>query len=271
MKKNHGDEEARARDLFYALWIPDLFMKRIQQSGDWTLMCPDQCRGLSDVYGDEFEKLYCHYEKEGMGIKTVKARDLWFKILDSQIETGTPYMLYKDACNKKSNQKNLGTIKSSNLCTEIIEYSDENETAVCNLASIALSKFVKPNTIKLEDVKIYTKDDCKWCVLMKSLLKRRNINYIEEKVEEENFETFKTQHNVETLPQLYSDGQLIGGYSATLKVLRNTFDYELLHSVTKVVTENLNKVIDENFYPTDKTQTSNMRHRPVGIGVQGPC
>ena len=269
MKKNHGDEEARARDLFYALWIPDLFMKRIKESGDWTLMCPDQCRDLSDVYGEAFEELYRRYELEGKGIKTVKARDLWFKILDSQIETGTPYMLYKDACNRKSNQKNLGTIKSSNLCTEIIEYSDENETAVCNLASIALSKFVKPNTVQLEDVKIYTKNDCKWCVLMKALLKRRNINYIEEKVEKENFDAFKAEHNVETLPQLYSDGQLIGGYSATLKVLRNTFDYELLHSVTKVVTENLNKVIDENFYPTDKTRNSNMRHRPVGIGVQG--
>ena len=194
MKKNHGDEEARARDLFYALWIPDLFMKRVKENGDWTLMCPDKCPGLSDVYGDEFEELYISYEKANKGNKTVKARDVWYKILDSQIETGTPYMLYKDACNQKSNQKNIGTIKSSNLCCEIVEYSDENETAVCNLASIALSKFVK--------------DD-------------------------------------------------------------KTFDYDKLHEITEVVTENLNKVIDINFYPTDKTKISNFKHRPIGIGVQG--
>tara|TARA_R110001599_G_scaffold328594_1_gene542158 strand:+ start:122 stop:3724 length:3603 start_codon:yes stop_codon:yes gene_type:complete len=194
MRKNHGDEEKKARDLFYALWIPDLFMKRIKENGKWTLMCPDECPGLSDVYGDEFEKLYEKYENENRGKNTINARELWFKILDSQIETGTPYMLYKDAANKKSNQKNLGTIKSSNLCTEIIEYSDDKETAVCNLASIGLSKFVK------ED---------------------------------------------------------------------KTFDYEHLHEITKIITENLNKVIDINFYPTEKTKVSNMRHRPIGIGVQG--
>ncbi|GAF83672.1 unnamed protein product, partial [marine sediment metagenome] len=142
MKKNHGDEEQRGRDLFYALWIPDLFMKRVTTDGKWTLMCPDECKGLSDVYGDEFETLYTKYESEGKG-ESVQARDIWFKILDSQIETGTPYMLYKDACNKKSNQKNLGTIKSSNLCTEIVEYSDPDETAVCNLASLGLPNFVK--------------------------------------------------------------------------------------------------------------------------------
>ena len=194
MKKNHGDEEMKARDLFYALWIPDLFMKRVETSGTWTLMCPDECPGLADVYGDEFAELYTKYETEGKGRKTVEARDLWFKILDSQMETGTPYLLYKDAANEKSNQKNIGTIKSSNLCTEIIEYSDDKETAVCNLASIGLSKFVK------ED---------------------------------------------------------------------KTFDYDKLHEVTKVVAENLDKVIDINFYPTDKTRVSNMKHRPIGIGVQG--
>jgi len=194
MKKNHGDEEMKARDLFYALWIPDLFMERVKTNGDWTLMCPDQCPGLSDVYGDEFVELYTKYEAEGKGRKTVGARELWFKILDSQMETGTPYLLYKDAANEKSNQKNIGTIKSSNLCTEIMEYSDDKETAVCNLASIGLSKFVK------ED---------------------------------------------------------------------KTFDYDKLHEVTKVVAENLDKVIDINFYPTDNTKRSNMRHRPVGTGVQG--
>ena len=195
MRKNHGDEELKARDLFYALWIPDLFMKRVHEDGYWTLMCPDKCPGLSDNYGEEFEKLYIKYENDNKGNETLKAREVWFRILDSQMETGTPYLLYKDACNKKSNQKNLGTIKSSNLCTEIVEYSDNNETAVCNLASIALSSFVD----------------------------------------------FKTKN----------------------------FNYEKLHDVTKVVTKNLNKIIDINFYPTEKTQKSNFRHRPIGIGVQG--
>ena len=271
MKKNHGDEEMRARDLFYALWIPDLFMERIGQNGDWTLMCPDKCPGLSDVYGEEFKVLYEKYEAEGKGNKTMKARDLWFKILDSQIETGTPYMLYKDACNKKSNQKNLGTIKSSNLCTEIIEYSDENETAVCNLASIALSKFITETPSPFtESITIYTlKTDCKWCDLLKALLKRKNIDYTQTVISEDDFEDFKQKHNVFTLPQLYHGEKLIGGYSDVLDILKNTFNYELLHKVTKVVTRNLNNVIDINFYPTDKTKKSNMRHRPIGIGIQG--
>ena len=195
MRKNHGDEELKARDLFYALWIPDLFMKRVNEDGNWSLMCPNKCPGLADVYGDDFEKLYTEYERSDLVVKTVKARDLWFSIMDSQMETGTPYLLYKDACNKKSNQKNLGTIKSSNLCTEIVEYSDDKETAVCNLASISLSNFVDEST--------------------------------------------------------------------------KTFDYEKLISVTKVVTENLNKIIDMNFYPTEKTKISNNKHRPIGIGVQG--
>lgn len=194
LKKNHGDEEMKARDLFYALWIPDLFMERVNTNGDWTLMCPDECPGLSDAYGDDFVKLYTDYETKNKGRKTIKARDLWFRIMDSQMETGTPYILYKDSANKKSNQQNLGTIKSSNLCTEIIEYSDDKETAVCNLASIGLSRFVREDKL---------------------------------------------------------------------------FDYEKLHEVTKVVTDNLNRVIDINFYPTDKTKRSNLRHRPIGIGVQG--
>ena len=195
MRKNHGDEELKARDLFYALWIPDLFMKRVKANADWTLMCPDECPGLADVYGDEFDTLYESYEAAGKGRISIKARQLWFHMLDAQMETGTPYMLFKDACNRKSNQKNVGVIKSSNLCTEIIEYSDENETAVCNLASIALPTFV----------------------------------------DSEN----------------------------------STFDYSKLHEVVKVVTNNLNRVIDINFYPTDKCRVSNMRHRPIGLGVQG--
>ena len=234
-------------------------------------MCPDTCRGLSDVYGDEFNTLYEEYENKNMGMKTVNARDVWFKILDSQSETGVPYLLYKDACNKKSNQKNLGTIKSSNLCCEIIEYSDDKETAVCNLASIALSKFVDKAKIpfNVNNIKIYTKNNCNWCLMMKNELKKNNITYTEEKVEVDDFESFKKQHGVETVPQLYDGDELIGGYTKVAELLKPTFNYDELHKTTKIVTNNLNKVIDINFYPTTKTKTSNMRNRPIGIGVQG--
>lgn len=194
LRKNHGKEEQRARDLFYALWTPDLFMKRVEDNGDWTLMCPNECPGLSDTWGPEFEALYTKYESEGKGRKTIKAQDLWFKVLESQMETGTPYMLYKDAANSKSNQQNLGTIRSSNLCTEIIEYTAPDEVAVCNLASVAIPKFVK------ED---------------------------------------------------------------------RTFDYDKLFEVTYRVTRNLNRVIDRNYYPIPEARNSNMRHRPIGLGVQG--
>jgi ribonucleoside-diphosphate reductase alpha chain len=194
LKKNHGKEEMRARDLFYALWISDLFMQRVENNEDWTLFCPHECPGLADCYGEDFEKLYTKYEREGKGRKVVKAQDLWFEVLESQIETGTPYMLYKDAANKKSNQKNLGTIKSSNLCTEIIEYTAPDEVAVCNLASLALPKYVK------------------------------------------------------------EDG---------------TYDFQKLYDVTYVATLNLNRVIDVNYYPVEEAKKSNMRHRPIGLGVQG--
>ena len=195
LRLNQGDEEARCRDLFSAMWIPDLFMKRVEEGGNWSLFCPDKAPGLSDVYGEEFEALYTKYEEEGLANATVPATEVWKAILKSQTETGTPYMLYKDACNKKSNQKNLGTIKSSNLCTEIIEYTDKDETSVCNLASIALPKYVNKET--------------------------------------------------------------------------KTFDYDKLHEVTKTVTKNLNRVIDRNFYPVETARRSNMKHRPIGLGVQG--
>merc|ERR1711981_1299697 len=201
LKKNHGKEEQRARDLFYALWIPDLFMKRVKEDGDWTLFCPNEAydketgKGLIDVWGDEFEAMYTRLEAENKGRKTVKAQQLWFRILESQMETGTPYMLYKDAANRKSNQQNLGTIHNSNLCTEIIEYTSAEEVAVCNLASIALSAFAK------------------------------------------------------------------GG--------DEPYDFDGLYKVTKVATRNLNKVIDRNYYPTEEARRSNMRHRPIGLGVQG--
>ncbi len=193
LKKNHGKEEMRARDLFYAMWTSDLFMKRVEEDAKWTLMCPNECPGLYDVYGEEFEKMYESYEAAGKGRKTIKARELWEKILESQIETGTPYMLYKDAANRKSNQKNLGTIRSSNLCTEIMEYTAADEVAVCNLASISLPMFVE----------------------------------------------------------------------------EGKFNHDYLYEVTKRVTRNLNKVIDRNYYPVPEAENSNMRHRPVGLGVQG--
>lgn len=200
LRKNHGDESQRARDLFYALWIPDLFMERVQANTTWTLMCPNECPGLDECWGEEFKALYEKYESEGKGRKTIKAQQLWFAVLDSQVETGTPYMLYKDACNSKSNQQNLGTIKCSNLCTEIVEYTAPDEIAVCNLASISLSKFVTP-------------------------------------------------------------ADVFGG--------EGSFDLDQLMYISKVVTKNLNRVIERNFYPVEEAKRSNMRHRPIGIGVQG--
>merc|ERR1711957_174164 len=201
LKKNHGKEEQRARDLFYALWIPDLFMRRVKENGEWTLFCPNEVldkdtgKGLMDVWGEEFEQMYTKLEAAGKGRKTVKAQQLWFRVLESQMETGTPYMLYKDHCNRKSNQQNLGTIHNSNLCTEIVEYTSADEVAVCNLASIALPAFVQ-----------------------------------------------KTEM---------------------------TYDHQRLYEVTKVATKNLNKVIDRNYYPIVEARRSNMRHRPIGLGVQG--
>jgi ribonucleoside-diphosphate reductase alpha subunit len=271
LKKNHGDEESKARDLFYALWISDLFMERIQENQSWSLFCPDSAPGLSDVYGDKYKELYCKYENEKLYIKQIPARDLWVKILESQMETGTPYILFKDACNEKSNQKNLGTIKSSNLCTEIIEYSNENETAVCNLASIALPKFIIPVKHNLKNVHIYTKENCIWCTMLKNLLNKNNITFNETILDNESFEIFKIETNLLTVPQLYNNHntELIGGFKKCLELLRPTIDYNKLHKITKILTENLNNVIDINFYPTEKTKRSNILHRPIGIGVQG--
>ncbi len=277
LKKNHGDEELRARDLFYALWISDLFMQRVKDNGDWTLMCPYECPGLSDVYGEKFKELYEKYELENKGKKTIKARELWFAILDSQMETGTPYMVYKDACNIKSNQKNVGTIKSSNLCTEIIEYSDKDETAVCNLASIALNSCVTYPLLeiykrfnKTSDCILYTKESCPWCDKLKVVFKKYDIEYTEVNCEEnEAFEIMKSKYNVKTVPQFVVNDQLIGGHDDCIQKLIPYYNYSKLETITKVVTENLNNIIDVNFYPTPETKTSNMRHRPIGIGVQG--
>lgn len=279
LKKNHGDEEIKARDLFYALWIPDLFMKRVKQDSEWTLMCPDKCPGLSDVYGEEFEELYTKYEREGLGNKTVRARDLWIKMLDSQTETGTPYMLYKDAANKKSNQKNIGTIKSSNLCCEILQYSDDKETSVCNLASIGLPMFVEPPKIdNITNVQMYTKSDCVYCELAKSYLNEYGIEFSYEVLDDDTQrkakytelnEKFKPETQINSVPQIIINGKYIGGATELMNELKHTFNYDKLHKVTKVITNNLNRVIDVNFYPTEKTRISNLKNRPIGIGVQG--
>ncbi|CAN6711589.1 unnamed protein product [Malus baccata var. baccata] len=213
LRKNHGKEEHRARDLFYALWVPDLFMERVQKDGNWSLFCPNESPGLSDCWGENFEQLYTRYEREGKAKKIVQAQQLWFEILKSQMETGTPYMLFKDTCNRKSNQQNLGTIKSSNLCTEIIEYTSPTETAVCNLASIALPRYVREMGVPVES----------------------------------------------------HPSKLVGSRGSKNRY----FDFDKLAEVTAIVTANLNKIIDVNYYPVDSAKTSNLRNRPIGIGVQG--
>ena len=278
-KKPHGAEEERARDLFYALWIPDLFMKRVQENGVWSLMCPDKCTGLTDVYGYEFDTLYVEYENQKQYIRQIPAQLLWTHILDSQIETGTPYMLYKDSCNRKSNQKNLGTIKSSNLCAEIIEYSNDKETAVCNLASIALPKFLKyENTLDNTDIVIYTKSNCNFCKYAKNLLFHKyKVNSYEEiiydnETERKKFYRDLGEHydtDINTMPQIIKNGILLGGFNDLIDFIRPSVDFEKLKIVTKILTINLNNIIDRNFYPTPESKLSNLRHRPIGIGVQG--
>lgn len=265
-KRNIGNEEERARDLFYALWIPDLFMKRVEMNGKWSLMCPNRCSKLIDVYGEAFEELYEKYEKEGKYIRQIEARELWKEIIHSQIETGLPYMMYKDSCNIKSNQKNLGTIRNSNLCTEIIQYSRVDETAVCNLASINLSNCIKVNSNigMLEECTIYTTSTCVYCKLLKFELKKNGIRYIEKNPED-------CHEKLPTVPQLFlRDGHHIGGYTDVYeKYLQPQFDYEELgRRVTRLV-ESMNIVINKNYYPTPECKKSNMSHRPIGLGVQG--
>ena len=287
-KKNHGQEEERARDLFYALWIPDLFMERVKQNGPWTLMCPDEYRGLSDAYGDNFTELYTKYEKMELTktrkkSRTIKARDVWKAIISSQVETGAPYMLYKDSCNQKSNQKNLGTIKSSNLCAEIVEYSTQSnengdpEAAVCNLASLCLPSILIHNheAIKGSNITMYSKSECGWCTLAKGTLKKFGLDFTEINLDDEKERnSFFQEKSVKTLPQfaINWNGKTedhIGGYTALWECLKPTVDYNHLHQLAYSATQNLNKIIDKNFYPIKATETSNFRHRPIGIGVQG--
>uniref|UniRef100_A0A6C0FBK2 ribonucleoside-diphosphate reductase n=1 Tax=viral metagenome TaxID=1070528 RepID=A0A6C0FBK2_9ZZZZ len=272
LKKNHGNEFDRARDLFYALWIPDLFMERVVSDGSWSLFCPNECPGLAETHSEEFNTLYMKYESEGRSRKTIKARELWSAILTSQIEVGTPYLLYKDACNRKSNQQNLGTIKSSNLCTEIVEYTSPDETAVCNLASISLKKFVKKKNTKGLKFRVYSKPKCVYCELAKGLLNKMKIEY-----ETRDYQDIKDETNLSlegvTFPQVYrvDKGKRyhIGGYTELNDYLRSSFDFKGLQRIAERLTKNLNNIIDYNYYPTPETRTSNLRHRPIGIGVQG--
>jgi ribonucleoside-diphosphate reductase subunit M1 len=267
LKKNHGNELERARDLFYGMWIPDLFMERVQKNQKWSLMCPDECPGLSDCHGPEFVELYEKYESEGKYRKQVNAQDVWFNILTSQIETGTPYLLYKDACNSKSNQNNLGTIKSSNLCTEIIQYSNHEETAVCNLASISLPSCLVPKDTSNLSLTIYTKGGCEYCDYTKRLCDSMGINYTLKTKDE--LSLVKDIYGI-TFPQIYMNGnEHIGGYTELVQFLKPIFDYGKLKKLSKVLTYNLNKIIDYNFYPIPETERSNERHRPIGLGVQG--
>ena len=275
LRKNTGSETERARDLFLALWIPDKFMNCVFSDDNWYLMCPDECPGLTNVWGDKFEILYDKYVSEGRYRKKVKARELWKKIIESQIETGNPYMLYKDSINRKSNQMNIGTIKSSNLCAEIVEYSDDKETAVCNLASIALNKFVDPVTLNSK-IKIYSKSNCKFCKLSKMILKNHNIDYdeilLDDDQERNSFfkEINSTEENeINTVPQIYLNDKRIGGYNELLPYLQPTYNFDQLKDISYTICKNLNKIIDVNKYPTHECYVSNMRHRPIGIGVQG--
>jgi ribonucleoside-diphosphate reductase alpha subunit len=306
-KRNQGAEDERARDLFYALWIPDLFMEKVQKNDDWYLMCPDKCPGLNECYGDDFVSLYNKYVSENKYNKKIKARDVWESIITSQIETGTPYMLYKDAANHKSNQKNIGTIKSSNLCAEVVEVSNKDETSVCNLASICLPSILETpnknydkwfNLIENDykqitkyyfsnesRLKLFSSYDCTYCKLLKKLLKDLNINFDEiDNIQAEEYrqkaiekgnkkELSKLSKPFETVPQLFSvlndDIKYLGGYTDNWNVLKPRINYNKLKQLSYDLTINLNKIIDINYYPIEKTRVSNLRHRPIGIGVQG--
>jgi ribonucleotide reductase alpha subunit len=267
LKKNFGAETERARDLFLALWVSDLFMKQVDADADWYLMCPDKCPGLTDVYGDKFEELYWSYVKDKKYNTVVKARTVMTAILDSQLETGTPYITFKDHANRKTNQKNIGTIKSSNLCNEILEYSDSSEYAVCNLASIAINKFVKP--FECKDVwRIRPVRGCKYYGWIKHFL--INSNYLFEEVDMVSCEELEILTGVVcSSTQIYYGATHIGDYSNFFEFICGTFDYEELYNVVYTSALNLNNIIDLSFYPVIEAKKSNIRHRPIAIGIQG--
>ena len=268
--RNHGHEETLARDLFYSLWIPDLFMKQVKSGGYWYLMDNNQNEKLTDLYGGEFENYYCHCVSQGKYIKKIKAQDLWNEILKSQQESGMPYICYKDHMNRKSNQKNIGTIKSSNLCAEIAEYSDSTSTAVCNLGSIRLQshlKKVKPDNI----LTVYTKDSCPWCDLVKVFLKEQEIEFTLVNIPEtEKLEFFKKYDNqFSTFPQVFEADVRLGGFIDTVRRFRPQIDYFKLRKHVHTLAENIDRIIDINHYPTEKAKRNNLAYRPMGIGVQG--
>jgi ribonucleoside-diphosphate reductase alpha subunit len=274
LKKNFGSETERARDLFLSLWVSDLFMKQVEADNDWYLLSSDECPNLDNVYGDEFEKLYWYYVNAGKYRTVVKARKLWMAILDSQIETGLPYIGYKDSINNKCNQKNLGTIKSSNLCHEITEYSDDKEYAVCNLASIALKTFIIPFKYNSDDKwTIYTKPNCNYCKYAKAQLNNNNCITIEKEFNAINLMELKSLlnigENILTFPQIFHNNKIVGGWSDLYHYTAGTFDYDKLYGVAYNTTVNLNQVIDINYYPVPETKLSNMKHRPIGLGIQG--
>ena len=271
-KRPQGTEEERARDLFYALWISDLFMERVRDDKIWSFMCPNVCKGLSEVYGDEYKKLYEEYEEKEMFVSQMPARKVWENIITCQIESGVPYMSYKDASNKKSNQKNIGTIKSSNLCNEISQVSTPDEPSVCNLASISLKKILTEKHIPFKLVKLKSKDDCFYCNLLKHYLNEKNISY----------EIIDTNQDYSIIPADYNtypkvvivnhdnSEEFIGGFTEMWdKYLKPNVDYEKLKEISYKVTENLNRVIDINDYPLEGAKKTNMERRPLGIGVQG--
>jgi len=293
LRKNFGDENLRARDLFLALWVPDLFMKQVEKDDNWYLMNPDDSPGLTDVWGSEYEDLYWKYVSELKYKKKVKARDLMKAIWESQQETGTPYITFKDHVNRKSNQQNIGTIKSSNLCNEIVEYSDKDEHAVCNLASVALNKMVVPYNNQNKEFIIYTKNDCKFCKWAKKWMDSNNYTYQEIIFDTESIissqkfikdlkEKINKVSNNEideeklTFPQIFvynnnnnDKSDYIGGFDEMIKTLTSTYDYQKLYDVAYMAIKNLNQVIDINYYPTVETKRSNMKHRPIGLGIQG--
>ena len=265
LRKNFGAETERARDLFLALWISDEFMKQVESDSDWFLMCPDKCPGLNDVYGDEFKELYWKYVKENKYNSKISARKLFKSIMDSQIETGNPYILFKDSSNNKSNQKNIGTIKSSNLCAEILQYSDDKETAVCNLASIAINKCIIPFDGSGDWV-IYTKENCNFCKWAKIYMNSKKLHYTEHI--NADIKTIFKKDKI-TFPQILHNGKIIGGFNNLYKYTKCKYDFDKLYKVAYTATTNLNSVIDINFYPTNEAKKSNMKHRPIGLGIQG--
>ena len=273
LRKNFGEENKRARDLFLALWVSDLFMKQVESDSEWYLLSEDECPGLTDAIGDKYETLYWQYVKQKKYRKVLKARELWLHIMESQIETGMPYIAYKDTINQKCNQNNLGTIKSSNLCCEITEFSNHEEYAVCNLASIALKQFVIPYNNNLNQKWIiYSKEGCKFCDYAKKYMTSLKIEYEERVSIDELKQILKV--NIFTWPQIFiindnKNWTLIGGWNDFYKYTKGTFDYDKLYEVAYNATVNLNSVIDINYYPVPQTKLSNMKHRPIGLGIQG--